>query len=101
MQILNTKNVSITGSSFDILKLENISKEYIHSLDIDSLIKEIMEYASKYNKELFNIIVKDIDYFKSIMDLEHFPTPRKDYAKYSEILDKIFYFYDEVLFCFI
>lgn len=93
---LDPKNFSITGSTFDILKLENISKEYIHSLDIDSLIKEIMEYASKYNKELFNIIVKDIDYFKSIMDLEHFPTPRKDYAKYSEILDKIFYFYDEL-----
>lgn len=93
---LDINNFSITGSTFDIGKLNNISKEYIFNLDLDSLIKNILEYAEKYNETLFNIMISDIDYFKSILNLEHFPTPRKDFSKYSDILDKIYYFYNDL-----
>lgn len=93
---LDINNFSINGSIFDILKLDNLSKEYIFNLDLDSLIKEILEYASKYNAKLFNLITSDVLYFKSILALEHTPSPRKDYAKYADILDKIYYFYDDL-----
>lgn len=93
---IDIKNFSINGSIFDILKLENISKDYIFNLDMDTLIKEILEYASCYNTKLFNVISSNIEYFKSILQLEHTPSPRKDYAKYSDIMDKIYYFFDDL-----
>lgn len=93
---LDISNFSLTGSTFDILKLDSISKEYIHNLDLDSLLKEILDYSSKYNAKLFSIIMNDIEYFKKILMLEHYPTERKDFVKYSDILDKIYYFYDEL-----
>ena len=93
---LDFKNFSINGSTFDILKLDNVCKEYIHSLSVDDLFAEVVEYAKGYDKELLDLINRDNDYFKSILAFEHNPSPRKDYAKYSEIKSKIFYFYNDL-----
>lgn len=93
---LDFKNFSVNGSTFDISKLDNICKEYIFNLDIDTLFDEIYEYASKYNMKLKKIIDLDKEKFKNILNFEHYPTPRKDYSKYSDILDKIYYFYKDL-----
>ena len=46
--------------------------------------------------KLKNIIDSDKEKFKNILNFEHYPTPRKDYSKYSDILDKIYYFYKDL-----
>ena len=94
--VLDLTNFSITGSTFDIPKLESVCKEYISGLNIDNLISEIEEYANKYNKDLLNLINRDKAYFKEIINLEYFPAPRKDYSKYGEIYNKIYYFYNDL-----
>ena len=93
---LDFKNFSINGSTFDILKLDNVCKEYIHSLPLDSLFDEAYEYASKYDNELKALIDRDQNMFKQILAFEHNPQPRKDYAMYSEIKSKIYYFYNDL-----
>lgn len=93
---IDINNFSVNGSIFDSLKLDNLSKEYIYNLDFDTEIKEILEYASKYNNELFNHIISNVDYFKKILELKNIPTPRKDFSKYSEILSKVYFFYNDL-----
>lgn len=93
---INLKNFSVNGSTFDILKLENVCKEYISSLNIDELYNEIYEYAKKYDDKLLATIDRDPMYFREILNLEYFPQPRKDYSKYSEIMDKVYYFYNDL-----
>ncbi len=93
---LDFKNFSITGSTFDVMKLESVCKERIHNMDIDVLLEDILNYAKEYNQKLYNIILKDQKYFKKILMFEHYPQERKDYSKYSEILDKIYYFYNDL-----
>lgn len=93
---LDPKNFSVNGSTFDIMKLESVCKEYIFSLSTEELYIEIYEYASKYDDKLKSLIDKDVAYFKQILALEHFPQDRKDYNKYSEVYDKVYYFYNEL-----
>jgi len=93
---LDFKNFSINGSTFDILKLDNVCKEYIHTLSVDDLYAEAYDYASKYDKELMDLINRDQNLFKQILSFEHNPQPRKDYAMYSEIKSKIYYFYNDL-----
>ena len=93
---INLKNFSVNGSTFDILKLENISKEYISSLSIDELYNEINLYAKNYDLNLLELIKRDELYFKEILNLEYYPQQRKDYSKYSDIIEKIYYFYNDL-----
>ena len=93
---INLKNFSVNGSTFDILKLENISKEYISSLSIDELYNEINSYAKNYDLNLLELIKRDELYFKEILNLEYYPQQRKDYSKYSDIIEKIYYFYNDL-----
>ncbi len=93
---LDFKNFSITGSTFDVMKLESVCKETIHNMDIDALVNDIINYAEKYNQKLYKLILGNKEYFKNIMAFEHYPQERKDYSKYSQILDKTYYFYNDL-----
>ena len=93
---LDFKNFSINGSTFDLPKLDSVCKEYIFSLSTEEFYNEAYEYALKYDKELLDLINRDKNLFKSILSFEHTPQARKDYATYSEIKSKIYYFYNDL-----
>ena len=69
---------------------------YIFSLSTEEFYNEAYEYALKYDKELLDLINRDKNLFKSILSFEHTPQARKDYATYSEIKSKIYYFYNDL-----
>ena len=51
-------------------------------------------YAEKYNTELLELIDRDTEYFKSIMNIEREKeTPRKDYEKFGNLPELIGFFY--------
>ena len=53
------------------------------------------EYAKKYNEELYQLIIRDEDYFTQIMSIEKDKeNPRKDYEKCADILEKVKFFYE-------
>ena len=86
-----------TGALFDLLKLDNISKNIISKKTADEVYDELLSWASKYDENFAEIITKDENYTKSILNIERNQAkPRKDYAKYSEIKDKIWYMFDEL-----
>lgn len=92
---LTFEKMSLDGALFDFGKLNFISKEVLASFSAEKMLKETLKYSEKYNPALKEVIDLDHQYFKEIMNIEKDKDkPRKDYEKYSEIFDKIKFFYD-------
>ena len=93
----NPKKMSSSGALYDLMKLEDISKNIISKMNKDELYKESYSWASIYDSKLKELIDSDVDYYKSIINIEREQAkPRKDIAKYSDIYDLIYYMYDEI-----
>ena len=91
------KKMSSSGATFDLEKLNNISKEIISKMTKEELLKESLKWASKYDEELKRIIEADKDYYMNIINIEREQKkPRKDYATYSDIKSNIWFMYDEL-----
>ena len=84
------------GSLFDLPKLYNISKNYISRLSKEEVYERALQYSKKYDKEFYEILLKYPDYSKEIFNIEREQKkPRKDYEKFSDIKDYVWYMYDE------
>ena len=91
------KKMNMSGAFFDLDKLDNISKNIISKMTKDEVYSELVNWTNTYDKEFNNIITKDEEYTKNILNIEREQKkPRKDYACYSEIKNQIFYMYDEL-----
>lgn len=88
--------MSLDGALFDLDKLAYFSKEAIAGMDIESFYGQVASYAKLYDSELEAKIELDPVYFKKILNIERDrPNPRKDYAKYGDILPLVAFFYDD------
>ena len=91
------KKMSSSGAFFDLDKLDNISRNIISKMTKDEVYDHLYKWADEYNKEFALIISKDIDYTKSILNIEREQKkPRKDYAYYSDIENQIWYMFPEL-----
>lgn len=87
--------MSLDGALFDIDKLKYFSKELLASYSGKEMKEFAKEYAKKYNEELYQLIIRDEDYFTQIMSIEKDKeNPRKDYEKCADILEKVKFFYE-------
>lgn len=95
--IYNPDKMSSSGALYDLMKLDDISKNMISKMTKEEVYKESYEWASKYSQSLKDIIDKDVEYYKGILNIEREQkNPRKDIAKYSNIESLIWYMYDEL-----
>jgi len=91
------KKMSSSGALYDLMKLEDISKNIVSRMNKDELYKESYAWACNYDNKLKELIDSDVDYYKSIINIEREQAkPRKDIAKYSDIYDLIYYMYDNL-----
>ena len=92
------KKMSATGGAlYDIEKLNNISKNIISKMSALEVYNGLLDWTSKYDKEFNELITKYKDYTINILNIEReIEKPRKDYACYSEIKNKIWFMYDEL-----
>ena len=92
--VFSFDKMSLDGALFDIDKLKFFSKEYLSRLSGADTKDFVKDYASKYNPELYDLIVSDEAYFVEIMNIEKDrENPRKDYEKCGDILEKVKFFY--------
>ena len=85
---------SLDGALFDLEKINNISKDVIFKTPLNELVKNVKEWASKYDENLLSLINQDEEMFAKIMSFgKDDPQPRKDYYKYAEIYNHINYMY--------
>ena len=88
---------STNGTLFDLPKLLNISKNYLSRLSKEEIYNKLLEYTKEYDKDFYEIITKYPEYTKEILNIEREQKkPRKDYAKYSDVKNGIWYMYDEL-----
>ena len=89
--------MSTSGALYDLMKLEDISKNIISKMTKEEVYEASYKWASKYSESLKEMIDKDVEYYKNILNIEREQVkPRKDIAKYSDIENLIWYMYDDV-----
>ena len=93
----SAKKMSPSGALFDLDKLDNISKNYISRLTKDEVFDLLDTWTKEYDPEFNAIISKDMDYTKSILNIEREQKkPRKDFACWSDVKNSIWYMYEEL-----
>jgi glutamyl-tRNA synthetase len=96
---LDFSKMSLDGALFDLEKVKSISKEVLGNMNKEDFAQAALDYAKNYNKELNDLIVSDIDYFKEIINIEREQEkPRKDYEKFSDVLPIINFMYDKYFY---
>ena len=89
--------MSTSGALYDLMKLEDISKNIISKMTKDEVYEASYEWAKGYDRKLKELIEKDPEYYKNVINIEREQTkPRKDIAKYSDIYRLIWYMYDDI-----
>ena len=94
---LDFKKISSSGSLFDVEKLLNISRNYISLLSALEVYDKVLEYSSKYDLELYNLLTKYKEYSINVLNIERCQKkPRKDLAMFSDVKRENWYMYDEL-----
>ncbi|MGN0182280.1 MAG: glutamate--tRNA ligase [Candidatus Ornithomonoglobus sp.] len=89
--------MSKAGALFDMVKLHDISKTYISTLDTETVYNAVEEWSRTNDEQLHRLITDDPEYAKRIFSIERGnKKPRKDIGKWGEVKDYIAYFYDEL-----
>ena len=95
--IFSANKMSTSGALYDLMKLDDISKNIISKMSKDELYEKSYEWACKHSESLKSIIDKDVEYYKNIINIEReSEKPRKDIARYSDIENLIWYMYDDI-----
>lgn len=99
--ILNFKfalsKMSRAGALFDIVKLTDVSKNYISKLSAEEVYDMVTEWAGENNKKLCKLLADDEEYAKAIFAIERGNAkPRKDIAKWADVENYVSYFYSEL-----
>ena len=89
--------MSTSGALYDLMKLYDISKNIISKMTKEEVYTESLKWACKHSDTLVNLIKRDEEYYKSIINIEREQEkPRKDIAKWSDIESLIWYMYSDV-----
>lgn len=92
----NPKKMSVSGALFDIVKLTDVSKNVISTMNADKVFELSYKWAKNYNPQLAALYEQDKDYAKAVLNIDRGnKKPRKDISKWSDIPDYISYMYDE------
>ena len=93
---MKPKKIPMSGALFDMKKLEWWAKEYIATLPVDTLVKNVVDWANKYGGEDNKKQIADVDYLKSILSIER-DNPkriRKDFITWQQTLKEVAPFFD-------
>jgi len=92
---ITLENMSKSGALFDILKLNDISKNIIASMDAGTVYDLYLNWAKDYDAIIANELVEHKDYSKNIFNIEREnEKPRKDFVKWLDVAEHITYFFD-------
>ena len=88
--------MSKSGALFDLVKLNDVSKDVISKMPADKVYDLYTEWAKEFEPEMYELATKHEAMTREIFNIDkEGPKPRKDYGKWSEVKEKISYFYDE------
>lgn len=92
----NLKKMSSSGCLFDLLKLNDISKNMISVMTADEVYDRTLEWAKSFDNEYYEALKNDEHNAKEMISLDRgSKKPRKDIAKWSEVKEYFSYFYEQ------
>lgn len=94
---IELKRFNKSGALFDINKLENISRTIISKMTSANVYARVLEWASEYEVGLAERLKNNKEYFLKIFSIERDgENPRKDFSKWSEVEDQVFFFFEDL-----
>lgn len=92
----NLKKMSVSGALFDMVKLNDVSKNVISLMPAEKVFELSYEWAKQYNNELAKLFEQNKDRAIAILNIDREgKKPRKDIAKWSDIPEYVSYMYNE------
>lgn len=92
----NLKKMSVSGALFDGDKLKDVSKNVVATMNSETVVEKLCEWAKEFDPEFYDVITRDISYTKAIFAIDRdCPKPRKDIAKWNEAKAYAAYFFEE------
>lgn len=89
--------MSKSGALFDIVKLNDVSKDVICKMKPEVVYDYYTTWAKEFDTEMFELVTSNEELSKKVFNIDkEGPKPRKDFAKWSDVKEKIFYFFDEL-----
>ena len=91
-----TQKMTKSGTLFDIMKLNNISKDVIVKMKAQEVYDGLLGWAKDYDKEFYEVISNAKDKTVAILNMgRNAKKPRKDIVTWSQCKEFIKYFYNE------
>ena len=92
----NLKKMSVSGALFDLVKLTDVSKNVISLMPAKQVFDLAYAWAKEYQPRLAELFAQDTAKATAILNIDREgKKPRKDIAKWSDVLDYVSYMYDE------
>lgn len=92
----NLKKMSVSGALFDIVKLTDVSKNVISVMPAEKVFELAYAWAKEYQPQLAELFAQDEAKATAILNIDREgKKPRKDIAKWRDVLDYVSYMYDE------
>lgn len=89
--------MSKSGALFDIVKLNDVSKDVICKMKPEVVYDYYTAWAKEFDSEMFELVTSNEELSKQVFNIDkEGPKPRKDFAKWSDVKEKVFYFFDEL-----
>ncbi len=93
----NLKKMSVSGALFDLVKLNDVSKNVISVMPAETVLEKTLAWAKEYNQEFYQLLSADTEKAKAILQIDRGnKKPRKDIAKWSDVPAYAAYFYNEL-----
>lgn len=91
------KKMSVSGALFDLVKLDDVSKNYISTMKAEEVYDLVLDFAKSYDEDFYKLLSENKEKVISILNIGRGGNkPRKDIARLSQIKDYISYFFDEI-----
>ncbi|MBQ9940645.1 MAG: glutamate--tRNA ligase [Clostridia bacterium] len=91
------ENMSVSGSLFDIVKLNDVSKNIVSTMTAEQVYDYVCEWSEQYDKDFYKLLISDKDYAVRIFNIGRGgEKPRKDLAVWSEAKAYMGFFYDDL-----
>lgn len=84
----NLKKMSSSGCLFDLVKLNDVSKNVISLMTAQTVYERVSEWAKSFDEEFYEILGANPERATAIFNIDREKAkPRKDIAKWSEVRD--------------
>ncbi len=92
----NLKKMSSSGCLFDLVKLNDVSKNVISVMSAKQVYENVAAWAKEFDSEFHTVFTANPEFSTAVLNIDReSPKPRKDIAKWSEVRDFVSYFYNE------